>query len=76
MGFVIAHGACIACGQVFGFNPNRVPSSSAVTGKREPLCQACVNRLNVIRTEKGLPPIVPLPGAYAPADEYEIDWND
>jgi hypothetical protein len=69
MGYLIAHGACIGCGGLFAFNPHLVPSSSAVTGEREPICRACVERLNPIRVKRGLAPIVPLPGAYDPSEE-------
>jgi hypothetical protein len=72
MGYYLAMGPCIGCGRVFSFNPDKVPSSSAVTGKREPLCQACVDRLNPIRIKNGLQPIVPLPGAYEPQAEDEL----
>ena len=63
---------CIGCGQIFSFNPMRVPSSSAVTGKREPICRACVERLNPMRRANGLEPIVPLPDAYDECDESEL----
>jgi hypothetical protein len=69
MGYMMAVGACIGCGKTFSFNPNSVPSSSAVTGKREPICRACVDRINPRRVEAGLAPIVPLPDAYEPAEE-------
>jgi hypothetical protein len=49
-----------------------VPSSSAVTGKREPICLACVEKLNPIRVKNGLAPIVPLPGAYEPGPEERL----
>jgi hypothetical protein len=71
MGYLLATSACIGCGRVFLFNPHKVPSSSAVTGKREPICQACVDLLNPIRRKAGLSPIVVLPGAYEPASEDE-----
>jgi len=69
MGFYIATGSCIGCGRTFSFNPDRVPSSSAITGQREPICQVCVERINPVRIKNGLAPIVPLPGAYEPAVE-------
>lgn len=72
MGYMMAMGPCIGCGRVFTFNPLLVPSSSAVTGEREPICEGCVDRLNVIRRKKRMALIVPLPGAYEPRDEDEI----
>ena len=73
MGYAIAIGPCIGCGQTFGFNPHRVPSSSAVTGEREPVCRACYERLNRKRVELGYEPWpAPLPGAYEPLPEDEL----
>jgi hypothetical protein len=72
MGYMLAMGPCIGCGQVFSFNPDKVPSSRAVTGKREPICQGCVDRINPQRIKNGLAPIVVLPGAYEPQAEDEI----
>jgi len=72
MGYALACGRCIGCHQFFTFNPVRVPSSSAITGEREPICETCVKRINAIRKEKGLPELVPLPDAYEAADESEL----
>jgi Fe-S-cluster-containing dehydrogenase component len=72
-GVVFAYGACIGCHRMFWFNPFRVPSC-IVDGTREPVCRECVARANPRRIANGLPPIVPLPGAYEPADESE--WID
>jgi hypothetical protein len=72
MGYMLAIGPCIGCGQTFSFNPELVPSSSAVTGKREPICRDCVDRLNPIRIRNGFQPIVPLPGAYEPQAEDRL----
>lgn len=75
MGYVMVTGNCIGCGRLFSFNPVRVPSSSAVTGKREPICEGCVARINPIRVRNGLAPIDVLPGAYEPAHESELDFD-
>jgi hypothetical protein len=72
MGYMIATGHCIGCKQLFSFNPLRVPSSSAITGQREPICPACVDRINNVRKEKGLPKVVPAPDAYEPIEEHEL----
>lgn len=71
-GYLFALGPCIGCGRTFSFNPHKVPSSSAVTGQREPICEACVIRLNGIRVKHGMPPIAVLPGAYEVTPEDEI----
>lgn len=72
MGYAICMGPCLGCGHTFQYNPVRVPSCSAVTGKREPICQTCVDRVNPVRIKNGLAPIVPLPDAYGPVDEAEL----
>jgi hypothetical protein len=56
--------------------PLRVPSISIDGAPREPICQACVDRVNPRRIANGLPPIVALPGAYEAADEYDIPYDD
>jgi hypothetical protein len=71
MGYAMCTGACIGCGKVFSFNPVRVPSIR-IKGSREPICQACVDRVNPTRIANGLEPIVPLPDAYEPCDEDEL----
>lgn len=74
--YVLAHGHCIGCGTVFAFNTMRVPSSSAITGTREPICATCVERINPTRIANGLDPIVPLPGAYEACEESEILFEE
>jgi hypothetical protein len=76
MAYYIAHGFCIACRRLFSFNPHLVPSSSAVTGSREPICQSCVDRINPIREANGLRPIKVIAGAYEIADEAEWPLHD
>lgn len=72
MGFISCTSYCYGCHQLFSYNPARVPSIP-IDGDRKPICLDCVNRANPLRIAKGLPPIVPLPGAYEPADESEIE---
>jgi len=71
MGYVYAMGECIACGGIFTFNPMCVPSIR-IKGEREPICKVCIERINVLRKEKGFEPIVPLPDAYEECDESEL----
>jgi hypothetical protein len=66
-GVMIAIGPCFGCNQIFGFDPELVPSI-VYDGERRQICLACVTRANPFRKENGLPPIVPLPGAY-PGEE-------
>jgi len=72
MGYVLAMSPCIGCGQIFSYNPMRVPSSAAITGQREPICPVCFDRLNAWRKAHGLEPVELLPGAYEPCDESEL----
>jgi len=72
MGYAIATSPCIGCGQLFSYNPIRVPSIT-ILGKREPVCVVCVDRVNPMRKANGLPPIVPLPGAYEACEEGELE---
>lgn len=71
MGVVFASSACFGCGQLFSYNPMRVPSIP-INGVKEPICLACVERVNPLRVAKGLEPIVPLPDAYGVCDESEL----
>jgi hypothetical protein len=67
-GFMWAMGPCLACGQVFAFDPERVPSLRwpQPDGPREPVCSSCMARANARRKAAGLPPHPILPGAYPP----------
>lgn len=67
MGFMFVIGNCFGCGTRFSFNADKVPSIP-INGKREPICETCVERANPQRVANGLAPIVPLPGAYEPAE--------
>lgn len=71
-GYCFAMGECIGCGRVFGFNPHNVPSTTAITGEREPICADCFERINAARRAKGLEPFVALPGAYEPLLAAEL----
>jgi len=67
MSGTFALGPCWACGNLFAFNPELVPSI-VVDEVRQPLCLDCVGRANALRREQGQPVIVPLPGAYGVAE--------
>jgi hypothetical protein len=73
--YVFVMGPCCGCQQPFTFNPNLVPSVR-IEGVRQPICQSCVTRVNPQRVANGLEPIKVLPGAYEPAPEASINWND
>lgn len=68
MGYMFAMSGCFGCGRLFSFNPELVPSVM-VKGRREPICQECVDRANPVRIKNGLEPISVLPGAY---DSQEV----
>lgn len=64
MGYIFAHGDCIACGKAFSFAPSKVPSIR-VNGDKEPICRACFERWKVMHNK----PDHPLdPGAYEPEE--------
>jgi hypothetical protein len=69
---MIVTGPCITCGKVFAYHPHKVPSTTALTGNREPVCEGCMRLINNKRTAKGLEPFPILPGAYEAADESEL----
>jgi hypothetical protein len=69
--YALCHSACFVCGQIFSYNPMRVPSVR-IDGVRQPICRACVERANPRRIASGLAPIDPLPDAYEPCAEEEL----
>ena len=69
MSYYVCWGHCIGCGALFSFNPHKVPSSSAITGEREPVCETCIHRINAKRRQMGLVPFEINPDAYDPVDE-------
>ena len=71
MGYVTVMSECYGCGRLFSFNPMRVPSIP-IKGDRKPICEVCVARVNPMREKNGLPPIVPLAGAYDACEESEL----
>ena len=82
-GFVWALAPCWSCGQLFSFDPERVPSipidrqtnrppdlgGAAERAEREPVCRSCIGRANEVRRQAGRPEIVILPGAYLTSDD-------
>lgn len=65
MGYMFAMGPCGACGKVFSYNPEKVPSFRRTPESlREAICRECVEAANPMRKERGLPEIEILPGAY------------
>lgn len=78
MGYMSLLATCFRCGQPFTCNPFRVPSMR-IAGVRQPVCLRCVETVNPVRIAAGLDPIVPLAGAYEPAEEgdpYAEDGDD
>lgn len=67
-GYAIAVAPCICCRVPFGFNPLTVPSSTAMTGTREPICLACIAVINAKREAAGLPPFPIAADAYEPVE--------
>jgi len=78
-GYAIAMGPCYGCGQIFGYNPHRVPSIRvgpdelfSPTGERKPICRSCVDRANPVRRANGLEPITVYPDSYEPIEEGRL----
>lgn len=71
MGYVLAYGVCFVCGEVFSFNPHKVPSMR-VGEEREPVCKNCMDIANARREQMGLKPLPVAPDAYEAIDENEL----
>lgn len=72
MSYVTCIGYCICCGQIFEYNPLRVPSTTVFTGEREPVCLDCFAELNRQRIIRGETPFPMARDAYDPCDESEL----
>jgi hypothetical protein len=72
MGYALATGACLTCKRIFTFNPVRVPSFR-VNGTREPICQGCIETINLKRVANGVPPFTIAHDAYDACDEGELE---
>jgi hypothetical protein len=72
MGFAFCMGPCITCGRPFSYNPLRVPSTSAITGTREPVCRSCMDFINTKRETMGLTPFPIFDDAYEAVSEDEL----
>jgi hypothetical protein len=62
-----AHGACLLCGRLFAFDPQRVCSHPwpPPDGPLAPICRPCITEVvNPERRRRGLPEYPILPGAY------------
>lgn len=84
MGVYMFNSPCFVCGRLFSFHPNKVPSIPVKDGKphpegtRMPICKECIDTINKMRAENGLPLIPYSIDAYKESfDEEEdyIDWN-
>lgn len=71
-GYVMAFSPCVCCQNIFGYNPHRVPSTSAFTGTREPVCSDCMDKINTKRATLGLPAFPVNADAYEAIDETEL----
>lgn len=60
-------GNCYACGVLFSFNAEWVPSIP-VDGVRQPVCKDCIARANRIRRANGQESIWVHPDAYEPQE--------
>ena len=69
--FMFAMGDCIVCKKIFQFNPHKVPSTTAFTGTKEPVCRDCMEVVNIKREAAGQEPFAIDPKAYEPIPEGE-----
>jgi len=65
MAYMFVTGYCYGCKNIFSFNADFVPSIR-IEGEKEPICEECMKRTNVVRVEKGLSPHPIHPQAYEP----------
>ena len=72
MGYAFMVGPCFICGNVFTFNPVRVPSVRDADGVRQQICRTCIERANVQREMNGLAPFPIARDAYEACDELEV----
>lgn len=63
-------GRCCICRHRFIYDPALVPATTVISDKLEPVCQTCLRSVNEKRKSKGLPAVIPKPGAYF--SEYPI----
>jgi hypothetical protein len=76
-GAYFAAGPCCFCGEVFSFDPERVPAipldargAPHPEGVKHPICAPCMAKVNLLREEHGERPIPILPGAYSPREGF------
>lgn len=72
MGYAFVISPCLVCKRPFTFNPKKVPSWYNEEGTREPICEPCIKRINILRVEKGKDPFSIHPEAYTYCDEVEL----
>jgi hypothetical protein len=66
---IVVAGPCYCCGQVFSFNPHRVPShmiDPTDPSTRAPICRTCIALVNASRVDAGLEPFPVYEDAYDP----------
>jgi len=70
MGYMSCISPCYGCKNIFEYNPYHVPSIR-INDVREPVCEACMHKINAYRIDHGLDPFYIYPDAYQPIDEDE-----
>lgn len=71
MGYFCITSTCAVCRALITYHPHKVPSVR-VEGVRQPICRPCVDEINPLRVEHGLPAIPIQDGAYDAADESDL----
>lgn len=72
VGYVFVIGLCIACRQIFGFNPHGVPVL-VWKDRREPVCRACAERWKTFHPEIDFE--IPT-DAYEPIADHELPIDE
>jgi len=72
MGYALMIAPCFFCRMPFGFHPHKVPSIRDAEGVRQPVCRTCIDRANIERPKRGLPPLQYSKDAYEACDEREL----
>ena len=69
--YALAWSPCVVCKELFGYNPNRVPSIT-IKGVKQGICRKCIEMANEVFREKNEPEFEIHPDAYGPIKAEEL----
>lgn len=67
MSYASLYAPCFVCKRPFFSNPQRVPSYD-----NQPICRACIERVNEARRARGLPEWPVYPDSYEPIEAEQL----